>query len=516
MQLAAICFIAASLLPTAVPGRWVWLQTGARGKSNVRSCRLLVLLVFVAAACQRESPLLQLPVAKTKRQLGTVSLPRLVPGEDGVVLRADEPIDVLVRTAVLQRDFAPVAARVKTLLPQQKDDEAAYELSRIYYAFSMLGEEQNTDGAEASLDGWVASDPSSHVALTARGFFRVGRAWRARGGGWSKDVTDEGRQQFERFLSMAREDLEKARSLRPDDPNGSSGLIAVDIGDGAPRAQMERDYQLALDAAPGHYGARIGKLHYLKPKWYGTEEEMLAFAFSCTREAKRHPYAALIEPDALLEEHEFPATMLRRKSILSAFSGGPPRPPAGYLSYVEPWRRVSDAYEVFLAAHPDNLRVRLGYAHAAYHGAQWDVFIEQAEAIGDHWVATDDWRSEEAYRKVAASAYRLYAASQHVPAGDYIYFTRRAVAFAPGDAKVRYAHAVSLHRVGRLEAAEVQYRRAIGLDAKYPRPYAGLIALMHRMQRCDEVMRLRDAAQNLHFEEEDTDLVARAVRFCSR
>ena len=472
--------------------------------------------LVIATACQRETPLSKLPVAKAKRSLGTISLPRLVPGEDGVVFRADDPIDVLVRDAVARREFSAVSAKANALLTQQNDDDRAFDLGQLYNIFTALGEEESAESVERAVSSWVSSEPSSHIALTARGFLYAGRAWKARGSGWSNEVTAGGRRDFERFLTLARADFEKARSLQPRDPNPSAGLMLVGLGTGASRASMERDYRMALSAAPGHYGARNTMLQYLKPKWFGSEEEMLDFAFSCTREAKKHPYAAFMEADALQEEHQFPGTMLRRKGVLAALVGRSNRPPAEYLSYEAPWRRVSDAYEIFLAAHPDNLRVRFWYADAAYRARQVDVFVEQAEAIGDRWLATTDWSSETAYRKAAAVAYRMYAFKKELPPREHVYFTRRAVALDPDDAEVRYSHAVTLHQLDRFDEAAVQYRRAMQLDPKYPRPYAGLIALMHRMNQCAEVMRLRSVARNIAFEGEDVQMVEAAVRYCSR
>jgi tetratricopeptide (TPR) repeat protein len=223
-----------------------------------------------------------------------------------------------------------------------------------------------------------------------------------------------------------------------------------------------------------------------------------------------------MEADALQEEHEFPGTMVRRKSLFASLMSRSSRPPAEYLSYEAPWRRVSDAYEIFLAAHPDNLRARFWYAKAAYQGEQWDAFVEQAEAIGDRWVSTGDWCCEQDYRKAAASAYRMYAYKKDPPPSEFVYFARRAVALDPDDAEVRYGYAVSLHQLDRFDEAAVQYRRAIGLDPKYPRPYAGLIALMHRTNQCGEVVRLRSVTRNLTFDPEDAQMVQDAVRDCSR
>jgi tetratricopeptide (TPR) repeat protein len=478
--------------------------------------RAIVLFLVAATACHRESSLSKLAVARAKRKLGTISRPRLVPGDGVVAFRDADPLDVLVRQCVASGDFAPVAAKAEELLPQQNDDDRSFDLYELYRAFDVLGREENAEAVEQAVSKWVSQAPASHVALTARGFLRIGRGWEARGEGWSDSVSPEARSEFHRLLELGRTDLEKARSLQPGDPNPSVGLMMAGLGLGVDRTTMENDYRLALKASPGHYVARATKLRYLMPKWFGSEGEMLEFALECTQEAKVHPYAALIEPAALLEEHLFPDTMFRSMSTIEELASRSKRPPKDYLSYEAPWRRVSDAYETFLDTHPDHLRARYWYAELAYRAKQWDVFVEQAEAIGDRWAPTSSWSSQQSYRKDAAIGYRRYAYDMKLPDREDVYYTRHAVALDSDNAEVRYSYAVDLHQLDRREEAAAQYRRAIALDPRYPRPYAGLISLLVRMQQCSEVQQLSAASRGLEFNAGDSAMIQHAVEVCSR
>lgn len=66
-------------------------MTVIENDTSMRLHRALALFaILIAAACQRESPLSKLPVAKARRTLGTVSLPASFPAR--MAFRSARPI----------------------------------------------------------------------------------------------------------------------------------------------------------------------------------------------------------------------------------------------------------------------------------------------------------------------------------------------------------------------------------------------------------------------------------------
>ena len=58
-------------------------------------------------------------------------------------------------------------------------------------------------------------------------------------------------------------------------------LSEVDCVRSKERPEMERWFQRAMLTAPNNYEACSDKLHYLKPMWFGSPEDMLAFGHEC-------------------------------------------------------------------------------------------------------------------------------------------------------------------------------------------------------------------------------------------
>jgi tetratricopeptide (TPR) repeat protein len=493
---------------------------------RAHAAALILVGIVGAIGCDGKSPRSRVPAARLKRDLGRVSLPPLAAGSGGIsFVNADASVAVL-QTAVASGDFAPLEQRARNLLPVQHDDERAYELYRIYSRFELAGRSPEGalegDATGRAIDRWVSAAPASPVARIARGFFRVGAAWRARGSGWGRDVAPASGDRFAELLEAASADFESARRMEPRDPNAYVGLLNVDIGLSAPRSTMENHYRLALQGAPGHFIARIRKLEYLMPKWYGSDEEMLAFAYACSDETKAHPYAALVLPDALVEEHARPDLMDRPSGVRSLLTGwmtsSPPRSgPEGLLTYEAPWNQVADAFETFLVAHPGDLDVRYRYVTIAFLARQWDVVIHQVQAIGNRWVPNFSWTSLQEYRHAAAYAYRVYATATKQSDQDTRFFLRQAVVLDPDDADLRYAYGVYLHRLGRFDDTSEQYHQAIQLDPKFAPAYAALMALLSDAPgHCDEVNRLYASSRELKFNAQDVGFIEHAMKRCGQ
>jgi tetratricopeptide (TPR) repeat protein len=140
---------------------------------------------------------------------------------------------------------------------------------------------------EESLNKWCAMENPHYSAFLFRGRYHIKDAWRARGGEYAYAVSDEDRALFKERLRLAKEDLEKAYSMSPKDPNSASAMITVCMGLSLDEDIMEGWFEKAVKADPISFDAYSRKLLYLAPKWHGTPERYFQFAQHCYTEAPK-------------------------------------------------------------------------------------------------------------------------------------------------------------------------------------------------------------------------------------
>lgn len=109
---------------------------------------------------------------------------------------------------------------------------------------------------------------------------QINLAWKARGSGWAKDVTEEGWKGFRKHLGMAREALMKCWSLNKDRPEAAARMITVTMaGHDTERLWFDRAVRAQMDYAPAYltYGDAID------PKWGGSVEQQMNFLEECLK-----------------------------------------------------------------------------------------------------------------------------------------------------------------------------------------------------------------------------------------
>lgn len=130
----------------------------------------------------------------------------------------------------------------------------------------------------------VKSQPKSEPWLVdiIGGRYEIKEAWKSRGGGWAKDVTEEGWQGFHEHLAKARELLTQAWKLHPDYPEPAGEMITVVMGGGAKPGDTERLWFNRAAAAQMDFEPAYDNLAWaLTPRWGGSQEEMYEFGIDC-------------------------------------------------------------------------------------------------------------------------------------------------------------------------------------------------------------------------------------------
>jgi ankyrin repeat protein len=107
-------------------------------------------------------------------------------------------------------------------------------------------------------------------------------AWEARGGGYANTVSGQGWKGFAEHSELARRALETAWSMHPERPEAAARLVYVSLGQGdsyqtVARSWFDRATAAQIDYAPAYTLYLWG----LRPRWYGSPEEMVAFGLEC-------------------------------------------------------------------------------------------------------------------------------------------------------------------------------------------------------------------------------------------
>ncbi|MFD7864633.1 hypothetical protein [Streptomyces sp. NPDC059783] len=162
-----------------------------------------------------------------------------------------------------------------------------------------LAENAVDDGAW--LEAWLTESPDDPDALVLDGCRRIRQAWKVRTGAFAKDVGAERFRAFHALLDDALPVIEAAVAASPGDPVPWTAALTHCLGAGAPREVFDACLRQALSRAPHHMSTHNNAVQFLSAKWYGSHEEMLAYAAGVAADAPEGSALRALEVVALLE-----------------------------------------------------------------------------------------------------------------------------------------------------------------------------------------------------------------------
>jgi hypothetical protein len=227
------------------------------------------------------------------------------------------------------------------------------------------------EGLNKIIEALDKSAPGHFIPLVIKGDAYVSYAWDARGCGWANSVTEAGWGLMRERLKAASEALEKAWALNPQDSLAAQNMIGVELGQGQGRERMEMWFKRAMEANPYDHEACHKKIYYLEPKWYGSDEEMLAFGRACLKTRRwetRIPFILVDTHMSLAENRE------ENKQ--------------DYYLTPNVWEDIKSVYEPYLKFYPDNYPDMSMYAKLACYCRQWEAANRLFTALGDNVVVT--------------------------------------------------------------------------------------------------------------------------------
>lgn len=239
-------------------------------------------------------------------------------------------------------------------------------LTSVIAGYRKLGLEPTA--AFAKVDSALAKLPKLKVLrLVLHGSFWVHYGWEARTDALAPQVPEGAWKVFHERLVNARQALEEAWRLRPNEARTANLILQIEKGIGGDRETMELWFDRAMKANGDNYGACITKLDWLDPKWHGNAEEMLAFGRACA--ATKNWWANLTILNG--EAHR------RYWWYLDDAEG------LKYMQKEEVWAEIKPVYEEFLKHYPSNDVVRSKYAATCVLGSHYVDADKQFEILGD-------------------------------------------------------------------------------------------------------------------------------------
>lgn len=176
----------------------------------------------------------------------------------------------------------------------------------------------------------------------------------------------------------------------PSDPIAPSALIDVATGLGLDYAEMEKQFQRAVKADPSEFSPYFAKLTYLMPKWYGSEEQMFAFARETVNNAPADSLAPLVLAKAYWE--------MRDRS----------EDKGAYFRQPRVWAEVKSVYGLLCKRFPESSERHNWFALTACLAGDYETAGEQLAIIGNNWLPPV-WGSHEYFIKVKREVLRKTA-----------------------------------------------------------------------------------------------------------
>lgn len=172
------------------------------------------------------------------------------------------------------KDYALVEERLEAARANAKTPMEKHRYSQVVEAMGELNHNEVPDELLATLDAWVAHSPQSHYPWLIRGVLALEIADYYRGSAWAHEVSADGMRKYVAFNEQAREDLLKASSLMPTDPEPFAFLVSAAAGSGGGMADMQRYFNQTLALNPHHFNVRWTMMNYSQPQWFGSWAEL--------------------------------------------------------------------------------------------------------------------------------------------------------------------------------------------------------------------------------------------------
>lgn len=245
-----------------------------------------------------------------------------------------------------------------------------WQLHVLYTILSTVEPKLDTDAAWESqisaLQEWVLRAPSSPTPRIALADAYENFAWKARGGDFADQVTEQGWRLFGERMQKAHEMLEQAEQIRHGDPEWYTSMLVASAALDWNSDQADALVDESLREEPGYYYIARIQADNLLPKWYGEPGDTERFI---AKVADRIGAAGGDATYFLIAEYILTAA---EKCL-------PCEPPA--LS----WARIRRGYAAIEHLYGTNNFEQNAFAFLAVRAGDRETARQAFEKIGENW-----------------------------------------------------------------------------------------------------------------------------------
>ncbi len=244
--------------------------------------------------------------------------------------------------------------------------------------------DRNSFIAYQRVDAKLEKTPALRVVrLQLRGSFYIDYAWDARGDNSVNAINTEAWAKFKSRFEVARDALESAWKLKPDESRTAALMLHVAKGLKFDRAEMEKWFDRAMKADGDNKEACAAKLEWLDPKWHGTIEDMVAFGWACRDTKNTRSGIPLLLAEAYLR-------------VLPKL---PEKEQPQYMRSERIWRDVFQVFSKHLEMFSDDDAVRTQFAICCYWCGHYVESHMQFLVLENRFKPTAGY-SEETIKKI--------------------------------------------------------------------------------------------------------------------
>ncbi len=223
------------------------------------------------------------------------------------------------------------------LASKQMSDDGHRLLEKVYYHLAVV---ENLKAWNL----WCSERPASHFPFTVRGMYYYERVRQLDGANKTVLLTEKQRRQFNLFLRLAREDLERAVALNSSDPGPVAAFTALAQHLQLSRTEMEAWFQRAVDLDPAWLDNYRAKLLYLAPWWYGSDQKMEQFAGQCFADSRPGSNTYIVALEYLKLKSDRSSNDIQRW---------------GFLLTPSVYQMVSDGFDRYAEDYPHSQEIEL-------------------------------------------------------------------------------------------------------------------------------------------------------------
>ena len=141
------------------------------------------------------------------------------------------------------------------------------------------------DGVQDWIREWIDAEPESTLPLLVRGCHGVHWAWEARGAERAEYTKEEQFREFFHRLRIAENALDEVVARDPGDTTARTWLVTSSRGRQVDADEARARFDAVVARHPSHVVAHEQRMQYLCKKWFGSHEQMFAFAREATAAA---------------------------------------------------------------------------------------------------------------------------------------------------------------------------------------------------------------------------------------